>query len=99
MTIREKYEAGDYSLSELVKACSHWVSLFVVAVFFVVIGVCYFCHVVIVLVCHVVTKHSFRRNGTLAHFVRRNGIRRNGIRRNGMTPSRLVVEYKCRTSQ
>ena len=27
MTIREKYEAGDYSLSELVKACSHWVSL------------------------------------------------------------------------
>ena len=23
MTIREKYEAGDYSLSELVKACSH----------------------------------------------------------------------------
>jgi len=27
VTIREKYEAGDYSLSELVKACSHWVSL------------------------------------------------------------------------
>ena len=26
VTIRE-YEAGDYSLSELVKACSHWVSL------------------------------------------------------------------------
>ena len=25
MTIREKYEAGDYSLSELVKACSHFV--------------------------------------------------------------------------
>ena len=24
---REKYEAGDYSLSELVKVCSHWVSL------------------------------------------------------------------------
>jgi len=23
----QKYEAGDYSLSELVKACSHWVSL------------------------------------------------------------------------
>ena len=66
MTIREKYEAGDYSMSELVKACSHWVSLLffvvvvvffvVIAVFFVVIAVCYFCHVVIVLVCHVVTK-------------------------------------------
>ncbi len=27
VTIREKYEAGDCSLSELVKACSHWVSL------------------------------------------------------------------------
>jgi len=27
VTIREKYEAGDYSLSELVKACSHRVSL------------------------------------------------------------------------
>ena len=27
MTIREKYEAGDYSLSELVKACSHFVLL------------------------------------------------------------------------
>jgi len=27
VTIREKFAAGDYSLSELVKACSHWVSL------------------------------------------------------------------------
>ena len=27
LTSREKYEAGDYSLWELVKACSHWVSL------------------------------------------------------------------------
>ena len=26
MTIKEKYEAGDYTLSELVKAYSHWVS-------------------------------------------------------------------------
>ena len=26
MTIKEKYEAGDYMLSELVKAYSHWVS-------------------------------------------------------------------------
>ena len=25
--IKEKYEAGDYTLSELVKAYSHWVSL------------------------------------------------------------------------
>jgi len=23
----QKYESGDYSLSELVKACSHWVSM------------------------------------------------------------------------
>ena len=26
MTIKEKYEAGDYTLSELVKGYSHWVS-------------------------------------------------------------------------
>ena len=26
VTIMEKYEAGDYMLSELVKAYSHWVS-------------------------------------------------------------------------
>ena len=26
MTIMEKYEAGDYTLSKLVKAYSHWVS-------------------------------------------------------------------------
>ena len=27
MTIKEKYEVGDYTLSELVKAYSHWVSI------------------------------------------------------------------------
>ena len=27
MTIKEKYEAGDYMLSELVKAYSHWVTV------------------------------------------------------------------------
>ena len=32
------------------------VNIFFVTVFFVVIAVCYFCHVLIVLVCHVVTK-------------------------------------------
>ena len=26
VTIKEKYEAGDYTLSELIKAYSHWVS-------------------------------------------------------------------------
>ena len=26
VTIKEKYEVGDYTLSELVKAYSHWVS-------------------------------------------------------------------------
>ena len=27
VTIKEKYEVGDYTLSELVKAYSHWVSI------------------------------------------------------------------------
>ena len=29
LTIKEKYEAGDYTLSELVKAFSNWVHLYI----------------------------------------------------------------------
>ena len=75
MTIREKYEAGDYSLSELVKACSHFV-IFICCCCFLC---CYSC-LLLLSCCYSLSlscsyKKRFRRNGTLAHFVRRNGIR------------------------
>ena len=37
VTIKEKYEAGNYTLSELVMAYSHWVSFYVAALCYTVI--------------------------------------------------------------
>ena len=64
----EKYEAGDYTISELVKLGVILVRL-------------YINHFEVFSVSKK-NKIKFRRNGTFALFVRRNGIRRNG-----MTPS------------
>jgi len=74
VTIREKYEAGDYSLSELASQDLHFV-----VVFFVVRAVCYFCHVVIVLVCHVVTKIVLDEMGHLLTLLEEMGLDEMGL--------------------
>ena len=88
-TIKEKYEAGDYTLSEFLKAHRHWVSLWLF-VFLSLINVAM--HVQ--LLSFKINFLNFRRNGTYVIFVRRNEIRQNGIRRNGLTPvARCAVGY------
>ena len=70
---------------------------FFVVVFFVVIAVCYLCHVVIVLVCHVVTKIVLDKMGHLLTLLDKMGLDETGLDKMGWQPTNSLppLMYMC----